>query len=314
MAAKTIAVVNMKGGVGKTTVSVALAETFASVFGMRTLVIDLDAQASCSFALLGESGFEGMRAEGRHSAAFFAAMLESQGGGAGASTIKGAIETSVAGDLSDPGRFLTACASRLAPSPPLSLMGSVPALQGLEREIIFNLATAGRPRAAVEEDTAAHLARGLAAFGKDADVVLIDCPPGVSAFTEAAIRTADLIIAPVTPDYLPALGLEAFLFQTIQPLRRAGAFRGALHVLFNQVEAQEHQNRFVEQIVGVSRDLGGDMRVFETRVPRSRDMARAVEPPELSVTFEQKYLSASPVLRELAQEALDALLPADAFV
>jgi len=306
MAAKTIAVVNMKGGVGKTTVSVALAETFSSVFGMRTLVIDLDAQASCSFALLGESGFEEMRAEGRHSAAFFAAMVP-------AGTEAGA-EDEASGGLGDPGRFLTPSASRLEPSPPLSLMGSVPALQGLEREIIFNLAKAGRPRAAVEEDTAGHLARGLEAFSKDADVVLIDCPPGVSAFTEAAIRTADLIIAPVTPDYLPALGLEAFLFQTIQPLRRAGAFRGSLHVLFNQVDAREQQNRFVEQIDGVARDLGEDLRVFGTRIPRSRDMARAVEPPELPMSFEQKYLSASAVLRELAQEALDALLPADAFV
>lgn len=293
MAAKTIAIVNMKGGVGKTTVSVALAETFAAVFGFQTLVIDLDAQASCSFALLGESGFEEMRARERHTAAFFAAMTADA-------------------PFGDPGRFLTAPASRLAPTAPLALMGATPALHKLEREIIYALARAGRPRAAVETDTAAHLARALAFFGGETDVVLIDCPPGISAFTEAALRVCDLVIAPVTPDYLPALGLEAFLFQSIQPLRREGAFKGGVSVLINQMEASLDQERFIEQITGVATDMGSALSLFHTRLPRSRDIARAIQPPDFAMTYEEKYASAGPLMRELAQETLDALAPADA--
>ncbi len=292
MRSKTIAVVNMKGGVGKTTVSVALAETFSSVFGMDTVAVDLDAQASCSFALLGEPGFERMRNAGKHAVDFFAEMRP------------GHAPRLVLDD------YLTAPASRLDPFPPLALMGSLPRLQSLEREIIIGYARAGYEEADIADATAAHLAAGLATALDRVDVVLIDCPPGVSSFTEAAIRSADLVIAPVTPDYLPALGLEAFVFQTIEPLRRKGAFDGRLQVLFNRVESRASQNRFMEQISGVAADFGPHLNVFDTRLPQTRDMARAVEPTDGLVTFEDKYDSAAPLLRELAQETLEALAPA----
>lgn len=289
MRSKTIAVVNMKGGVGKTTVSVSLAETFAAVYGMDTVVIDLDAQASCSFALLGESGFERMRNGGRHAVDFFGEM----GPGKPADLV-----------LDD---YLTAPASRLDPSPPLALMGSLPGLQKLERELIVSYAAAGFDEPTIADAISSHLNDGIASALDRVDVVVIDCPPGVSCFTEAAIRCADLVVAPVTPDYLPALGLEAFLFQTVEPLRRDGKFNGGLNVLFNRVEARSRQQRFIEQISAVADDFGSRLNVFETRLPQTRDMARAVEPPEGVATFENKYKSAASVLRELAQETFEAL-------
>ncbi|MED5540863.1 MAG: ParA family protein, partial [Actinomycetota bacterium] len=42
---QSIAVVNQKGGVGKTTVALGIAEA-ASATGMRVLVVDLDPQAN----------------------------------------------------------------------------------------------------------------------------------------------------------------------------------------------------------------------------------------------------------------------------
>jgi chromosome partitioning protein len=292
--AKTISVVNMKGGVGKTTVSVALAETLASVFDLDTVVIDLDAQASCTFALLGEGGFERMKDDGRHSVDFFRDMRP------------GEIPELLLDD------YLTQPASRLDPVPPLALMGSRPELQALEREIIVEHAKAGFTAAAIGDATAAHLRAGLDSVRNRLDVVLIDCPPGVSSFTEAAIRCSDLVIAPVTPDYLPALGLEAFLFQAVQPLRRQGLFKGRLQVLFNRIESRPDQQRFIDLITSVADDFGDVLKVFETRLPQSRDMARAVEPAEGLLTFEAKYGSASPLLRELAQETLEALDRAEA--
>ena len=49
----SIAVVNQKGGVGKTTVALGIAEA-ASASGLRVLVVDLDPQANASSGL--ESG------------------------------------------------------------------------------------------------------------------------------------------------------------------------------------------------------------------------------------------------------------------
>ena len=47
---RTIAVINQKGGCGKTTVSINLASTLSGK-GQRTLLVDMDPQAHCAVGL-----------------------------------------------------------------------------------------------------------------------------------------------------------------------------------------------------------------------------------------------------------------------
>ena len=54
---KKIAVANMKGGVGKTTSAIILADALSAVAGLRVLAIDLDPQANLSWALLSPARF-----------------------------------------------------------------------------------------------------------------------------------------------------------------------------------------------------------------------------------------------------------------
>src|SRR2546422_2986299 len=49
---QVVTVMNFKGGVGKTTCSIELATALARHYGKRTLVVDLDPQASATFYVM----------------------------------------------------------------------------------------------------------------------------------------------------------------------------------------------------------------------------------------------------------------------
>src|SRR5262249_19876475 len=69
----------------------------------------------------------------------------------------------------------------------------------------------GMPLAAIEQAIRDRLRSEIELLGNAYDVVLIDCAPGVSPFTTAAIGLADLLIVPTVPDRPSVLGLEAFI-------------------------------------------------------------------------------------------------------
>lgn len=59
MAARIISVINFKGGVGKTTLSVNIAACLAQDFHKKVLLVDLDAQANASIWVLGAARWHG---------------------------------------------------------------------------------------------------------------------------------------------------------------------------------------------------------------------------------------------------------------
>ena len=65
MTALTAAIANLKGGVGKSTTTVMLADGLAFYYGMNVLVIDLDPQANSSQMLLTERGVQAASDQGK---------------------------------------------------------------------------------------------------------------------------------------------------------------------------------------------------------------------------------------------------------
>lgn len=70
MSAKVISFVNFKGGVGKTSLAVNLATSFASQFGDKVLLVDLDPQSNASTEILGPTKWQIMALDQPHKTAY----------------------------------------------------------------------------------------------------------------------------------------------------------------------------------------------------------------------------------------------------
>ena len=178
-----ISVINMKGGVGKTTIAVLLARVAswrsaarrARLGDLRILAIDLDPQANLSQALMGERSYEQFLDSGSPSIAeVFDGYLP---------------PTS---DLPS--------ATGLEVSAVVHQTGS-PNLRVLPSRFDFS----DRLISAVKPDPRC-LARLIADHFQDEDLVIIDCAPTESVFTQAAYHASRYILVPVRPEFFATIG------------------------------------------------------------------------------------------------------------
>ena len=181
MTGKIVAAVNRKGGVGKTTLIIAIADTIVSEFKASVVVVDADPQASASIALIGP-GQTLKRSETERSLA-------------------SAIRLLVNDADADLAPFIVGQVSRIKgrAEVPLALVSNGEELWDLE----FELAQ----QAGIELAKQA-MSRLLSQLRERYDYVLVDCPPGQTHTSSAALSMANLIISPTVPDRLSNWGLD----------------------------------------------------------------------------------------------------------
>lgn len=177
--ARVIALANQKGGVGKTTSALNFAVAFTKA-GYRTLLVDIDPQASATDWLMGPNGLDLYRA-GR---TIYHALLRN-----------GSIEQ---------------CIVRAAEP----FEGSTRSFDLLTSHI--DLAEAdGRRELGFEHS----LKESLDTVAGDYDYIIVDAPPNLGLLTYMALVAADTVIVPVQTEPPDAMGV-ALLFQTIQKIQR----------------------------------------------------------------------------------------------
>ena len=293
---KLIAVANMKGGVGKTTTVVMLAEALAAD-GARVLVVDLDPQASVSVCLAGDALLSQMITRGRTLEAYLALKLI----------------TRHKPDLSariQPGVSLTI--HKNAPLS-LSLLPSGPHLRLVEREILYELTERKFSMHAIDERLWKIFHEDVAPLAAAYDYVFFDCAPGISPMTEVAVRAADLVLVASIPDFLSTYGLNAFV-ETIW--RRSGRPanhikpKSAPYVVVTRFQAQVRQHQQTRaRLPAEARAEDAGFHLLETRIPQAAALADALVPADgAPPTFSAKYGAHVPnVLIPLVAEVKEIL-------
>lgn len=281
---KIISIVNMKGGVGKTTTSIALADFIGTKLRAKVCLVDLDAQANSSFAMLGEDRFEALIKDKRTVDRFF--------------LNKG--EAFAVDDLAD---FITPQVTRLTEQPEISLIASSPRLRVAERQLIQKLARLRVFDRELEHRVARALQKGLTDLVDAGSFVVVDCPPGVSAFSEAALKISDLVIAPVNPDYLSYLGLD-LLGRVIMP--SLGKKRPPLAAVRTKIRANVSQPRLKDFEDSVFQSEA-QFTLLKTLIPLSARLGRIVDEGDVVQGYANKYDGVEVTVDGFGREVLETL-------
>ncbi|MFY0611682.1 MAG: ParA family protein [Hyphomicrobiaceae bacterium] len=185
-----IAVMNTKGGVGKSTVVLGLAETLSTYEGKSVLVIDSDAQASVSSMLMSTTQLYELQSNGL-------------------TLVEYLVNSVLNNQTDDVKRYLVPGVSDVDDANSVTLFPSDVQLTLFEREVSH-------------EQRHTQLRKAISDLLDQVrplyDIVLIDCPPGLSVLTESWLREADFHLTPTKPDYISSCGLEVFRrFKTLNP-------------------------------------------------------------------------------------------------
>ena len=281
-----LAVANRKGGVGKSTISVMLAHAFAAWGNKRVLLVDLDAQSNSSLILLGGAQWIDAQKQSRNIAAYIEDRLYS----IEQTKIREYLETEVGDVLNSVGR-----------KPALSLLPGSLRFEDMQDELITYYSRHNTSFQQAKQRCANHFRQALTFAAPHAEVVIMDCAPGLSNATAAALMLAAKVVVPFRPD-----AVSEFAVDRISSIIEAKPYDDVLTI-------PKEKRRYV-CVANSVRPGGRDQTIIDTiafnhpmlttRLPLMPEVANAFDWSEERQSIEEKYGPASVPMRALYEELI----------
>ena len=276
-----ISIVNMKGGVGKTTITVNLATCLAK-YGMRVLVVDLDTQINATLSLMPPIQFATLKQEKR--------------------TLKTLIEQATRSD--SPVSVQEIVQTNMCSVKGLDLIpGDIELYEDYALAEIIYTQTQNRSNFKQNwnrmED---RLIRGILAPLTDLyDFILIDFAPGDHLITRSAIIASDYYLIPAKPEPLSVVGIGILEGRIKQITGSDRAHIALIGIVFTSLG---HATTMADDIKRrLSQDFG-DKLLFNTEIPMNVDVARSVDQYQ-PVAIAAPQSSGAKAFNALSQEFLE---------
>jgi chromosome partitioning protein len=287
-----IATVNMKGGVGKTTLSVNIAACLAKLHGYKVLVVDLDTQISATLSLITPQDFAKIRRDKKTISYLISKAVKASNRFKfdtkdlithDACWVKGL--DLLAGDIDIYDEFLVSekLHKETVENPRLDF---VDAWNTFETSLIRDI---------------------LAPTIDEYDFIILDCAPGYNLLTRSGIMASDLYLMPARPEPLSLVGMQ-LLERRIASLREAHEdddipLKTSLLGIVFILSGSTLFARYYEQVMQrVNQDFS-DEKIFQTRIPMDVNVAKAIDSFQ-PVAIENPSSAGSKAFVKLTQEIL----------
>ena len=293
MSAVIAAIANLKGGVGKSTTTVMLADGLSYFYGMNVCTIDLDAQANSSQMLLTERGVQQAYEQGKGATHLMQQMINREYPNAGPFITPNAVTL----------EELRMAEEQDKRQGWISILASHPHLRLQELSL--------EERWYSQAGTPTTLSQTLCSHFKDAfdplralyDIILIDCPPHLSPLARAGLNLADYFVTPTIADAVSTWGTKQFSDWVGSNIAEDLPQRNFV------VITRFRNTNYARQVASELREIYLKDRYFGPTIPESVHVLNAMDrpAPDSYNTFRGKYGGVKGDVRRLSERFTDFL-------
>ena len=290
-----ISTANMKGGVGKTTLTVNLATCLAKNHGKRVLVLDLDTQISATLSLMSPIEFAKLRKKRRTLRYLIDDIVKSS------SNTKLSIQEIVQPSLNN-----------------LQGLDLLPGDIDLYDEFVVSQMLHQQAVHLGEDNFEAIwnrfervlLGKILEPVRNEYDFIILDCAPGYNLLTRSALATSDFYVLPAKPEPLSVVGIQ-LLERRIAQLKESHEHEANINIsmlgiVFTMSNSNMLTGRYYKQVINrVYQDYGAE-KICQTQIPVDVNVAKAVD-SFMPVVLNSPQSGGSKAFNQLTQELLQKL-------